>query len=458
MTYRFGNLKKNTSDQLSSLTQTEFKQKTRNSSQNIRNLRLNSKLKELETFECKFDEKRVGQELYDYFLNNPQSPGVILTRQGVFNGFVSRSKFNEILTHPYGREIHLRRPLNTLYSVYPFIQQQVTIFGCEMPIYEAVNLGLQRRSEDLYEPIVIKFGERDYRSLAFHDLLSSQAVIYKIAMSLLEERTVELTNANEQISSLNQQLQTENQRMGAQLEVARKMQQWILPKAEELNQIEGLDIAGFMEPADEVGGDYYDVLHTDGVVTIGIGDVTGHGLESGLLMLMTQTAVRTLQESGERDPVRFLDTLNRTIYHNVCRMNSEKNLTLAILNYVNSRLSISGQHEETIVVRGNGEIERVDMMDLGLPIGLDEDILDFIDHTTVELQPEDGVVLYTDGIPEAYNLDKEQYGMERFCEVISNNWFGTAEEIKQTIINDLQAFIGKQKVFDDITLVVLKQK
>ena len=247
-------------------------------------------------------------------------------------------------------------------------------------------------------------------------------------------------------------------RMGAELDVAQQLQQMVLPKPEEFDDIEGLDIAGFMEPADEVGGDYYDVLHTDGVVTIGIGDVTGHGLESGILMLMTQTAVRTLQEVGEQDPIKFLDTLNRTIYQNVIRMDSEKNLTLAILNYSAGRVSISGQHEETIVVRQGGEIERIDTMDLGLPIGMDDDIGDFIDRTSVELNAGDGVVLYTDGIPEAFDLDKKQYGMERLCEVISRNWEYTAEEIKDAIVNDVRQFIGEQKVFDDITLVVLKQQ
>ena len=54
-----------------------------------------------------------------------------------------------------------------------------------------------------------------------------------------------------------------------------------------------LDIAGFMKPADEVGGDYYDVLQSNGRVVFGIGDVTGHGLESSMLMLMVQMAVRT---------------------------------------------------------------------------------------------------------------------------------------------------------------------
>lgn len=273
----------------------------------------------------------------------------------------------------------------------------------------------------------------------------------------VKERTAELATANEEIIALNEKLKEENLRMGAELNVARQIQQMILPKPEEL-EIEGLDIAGYMEPADEVGGDYYDVLHTDGVVTIGIGDVTGHGLESGILMLMTQTVVRTLKEVREHDPVRFLDTVNRTIYKNVQRMNSEKNLTLAILNYAEGAISISGQHEETIVVRKGGQIERIDTMDLGFPIGLDDDIADFISHTIVELRPGDGVVVYTDGIPEAKDMSKKQYGIEALCEVISHNWHKTASEIKEAIIADLRQFIGKQKVFDDITLLVLKRQ
>lgn len=274
----------------------------------------------------------------------------------------------------------------------------------------------------------------------------------------VKERTADLANANKQITTLNEKLKTENLRMGAELDAARRIQQMILPKTAELDSVEGLEIVGYMEPADEVGGDYYDVLQSDGLVTIGIGDVTGHGLESGMLMLMTQTVVRTLQEIREQDPVTFLDTLNRTIYANIQRMNTDKNLTLAILNYSKGHVKISGQHEETLVVRADGNIEHIDMMDLGLPIGLDNDIAAFISSTAVELQPGDGIVLYTDGIPEAYNLAKKQYGMPRFCEVISQHWPKSAEEIKQGIINDVRSFIGQQKVFDDITLLVIKQQ
>lgn len=274
----------------------------------------------------------------------------------------------------------------------------------------------------------------------------------------VKERTAELASANAAIGALNEKLKAENLRMGAELDVARQIQMMILPKPEELENIRGLDIAGYMQPADEVGGDYYDVLETEGVVTLGIGDVTGHGLESGILMLMTQTAVRTLQEVREVDPVRFLDTLNRTIYKNVQRMNSDKSLTLAIVNYAGGKISISGQHEETIIVRKNGTVQRIDTMDLGFPIGLDEEITDFINHAIFELEPGDGIVLYTDGIPEAKDINKVQYRVERLCEVIGGSWHKSSSEIKDDIITDLRRHIGTQKVFDDITLLVLKRR
>ncbi|MBN1889498.1 MAG: substrate-binding domain-containing protein, partial [Thermoflexales bacterium] len=143
-----------------------------------------------------------------------------------------------------------------------------------------------------------------------------------------EEKHIEqISRANAEIQTLNEQLKEENLRMTAELDVTRRLQQMLLPSDVELGQVENLDIAGFMEPASEVGGDYYDVLQHNGYVKFGIGDVTGHGLESGVLMLMLQTAVRTLLISEERDPVRFMEILNRTLHENLQRMDVDKNLT-----------------------------------------------------------------------------------------------------------------------------------
>ncbi len=272
----------------------------------------------------------------------------------------------------------------------------------------------------------------------------------------LEQAIEQLADSAQKLDTLNNRLKEENLRMSVQLDLVRQMQQMILPNAEEL-EIDGLDIAGYMAAADEVGGDYYDVLNTDGVVTFGIGDVTGHGLESGILMLMAQTAVRTLKEIREIDPVQFLDALNRTLYKNVKRMNSDKSLTLLILNYSEGRVSISGQHEEVLLVRNGGQVERIDTMDLGFPIALEDDIADLIAQISIELQLGDGIVLYTDGIPEACDMNKKLYDVKPMCEVISQNWHLSAQEIKQAVIDDVRRHIGAQKVFDDITLLVLKR-
>jgi serine phosphatase RsbU (regulator of sigma subunit) len=267
-----------------------------------------------------------------------------------------------------------------------------------------------------------------------------------------------LVGANQEITVLNDRLKAENMRMSAELDVTRKIQQMLLPKDRELKEVVGLDIAGFMESADEVGGDYYDVLQHEGRVKIGIGDVTGHGLESGVLMIMLQTAVRTLLAYNEPDAVRFLTAINSVIYDNMQRMNCDKNASLALLDYHEGMLKLSGQHEEMIVVRCNGSVERFDTIDLGFPIGLDEDIADFVAQTLVQLHSGDVVVLYTDGITEAKNMNKVLYGLDRLIKVIQINWQRTATEIGDAVIEDVRAHIGQQKVFDDITLLILKQK
>ena len=308
----------------------------------------------------------------------------------------------------------------------------------------------------------IEMGAADYLAKPFNPTLLKARLGACLEQKRLRDKESsyldQLAIANEEIQTLNGCLQEENMRLSTELEVTQRLQMMLLPKEKELSEIEDLDIAGFMEPADEVGGDYYDVLQHHGRVTIGIGDVTGHGLESGVLMLMVQTAVRTLMENNETDPKKFFEVLNRTIYKNVQRMDSDKNLSLCLVNYHEGVLSLSGQHEEMLVVRSGGIVERVDTIDLGFPIGLEETIEDFVFQAQINLNKGDVVILYTDGITEAENNLGMHYGLDKLCEVLKQNWSESAQDIRQAVIENLRSHIGVEKVYDDITLVVLKQK
>ncbi|WJH38214.1 SpoIIE family protein phosphatase (plasmid) [Aliirhizobium terrae] len=275
---------------------------------------------------------------------------------------------------------------------------------------------------------------------------------------LVKERTAEIEDAKEEISILNAQLKSENQRLGTELAVAERIQMMVLPLAAELASSKDLEIAAYMSAADEVGGDYYDVLESEGRFKIGIGDVTGHGLESGVLMLMVQSVARALQEAGTTDPVKFLVDLNSALFKNIVRTRIDKHLTLAFLDYDGKDMLISGQHEEVIIVRANGDLVRIETMDLGIPIGLVSDISAFVSTRRISLEKDDIIVLHTDGVTEAENAHGELFGIERLCKEAVRLHQQSADRIATGIIDTLMTYIGSHKIHDDITLLVLRHR
>jgi PAS domain S-box-containing protein len=266
----------------------------------------------------------------------------------------------------------------------------------------------------------------------------------------------ERRQAQAEIRRLNEQLTRENVRMSSELEVTQRLQKMILPCDEDLRAITGLDIAGHMEAATEVGGDYFDVVAHDNGIVLGIGDVTGHGLESGVLAIMVQTAIRTLLASGRYESRKFLEVLNRVVYDNSHRMKSDRSLTLSLLHYQDRLVTISGQHEEILIMRADGSLERHDTIDLGFPLGLERDISPFIAEARVPLEPGDVMVAYTDGITEAIDAQGRQYGVERLADVLKKSYTQPAHLIRETVLKSLRDYIGVQQLMDDVSLLVVK--
>jgi serine phosphatase RsbU (regulator of sigma subunit) len=361
------------------------------------------------------------------FLANQDLQSMAVVENKMPVGIVHRYQLMDIFLSAYGRELHGKK------SIIYFMDTSPLIVEADLP----VETGSQYITDNMQQTVMQEFIiTRNQQYIGMGSLLDLLKTITSLQINQLEQ---------------------ENKRLSAEVEITRRLQQLLLPREQELIDIEQLDIAGFMEPADEVGGDYYDVLQHQGLVKIGIGDVTGHGLESGVLSLMVQTAVRTLLINDITNPVQFLDVLNRTIYANIERMQVEKELTLLIVDYSEGKLRISGQHENVVLVR-NGEVELIDTIDLGFPIGLEENIEQFISHTEIVLQADDVVVLYTDGIPEAENKAGEYYSVERMCDVIQQHWQQSVHDIREYLLADVYAFIDGYMILDDITLLVLKQK
>lgn len=321
--------------------------------------------------------------------------------------------------------------------------------------------GAARRIQDKDYSVRVPVTSRDevgQASDAFNRMAEEISYHTENLEQLVEERTAEIEEAKEEISTLNAQLQRENRRLGTELAVAERIQMMVLPLEAELASSKDLEIAAYMSAAEEVGGDYYDVLEADGRFKIGIGDVTGHGLESGVLMLMVQSVARALHEAGTTDPVKFLVDLNSALFKNIVRTGIDKHLTLAFLDYDGTDMIISGQHEEVIVVRANGALERIETMDLGLPIGLDCDISPFVATRKLKLEKGDVIVLHTDGVTEAENAAGQLFGIERLCDEAVRLHGETADRIAAGIIDKLMDYIGPHKVHDDITLLVLRHR
>lgn len=296
----------------------------------------------------------------------------------------------------------------------------------------------------------------------FYSLLAYFATFFEAGMIGQVLKAIPTAIDKIQIASEEKQkLQQENVRMGAELDVAQKIQKLILPRPEELKKCQGLDVAAKMVPASEVGGDLYDVLpQENGSTALVIGDVTDHGLASGLVMLMSQSSLRLCLEEANANLLKSLQFLNNMLYKNVqTRMNDSRTLTLALLHHQDGLVRMAGQHESVVLLRkGQTETEEIETGDLGTIVGMIDDIEPMVAETSFRLESGDYMLLYTDGATEAENPKGEQYGIGRLKDSLTRAQGKPANEVVEALFSDLMAFIDTTAILDDITLVVVRAK
>lgn len=246
----------------------------------------------------------------------------------------------------------------------------------------------------------------------------------------------------------------ERDQLQAELELSQVVQRALLPQ--EVPAIPGLDLAVFSRPAQIIGGDYFDFLRfRDGVPGLVIADVVGHGISASLLMASVQTALRTMVPESD-SPSDVLQRVNHFFLHNV-HFTSFVTMFLARFDSKSRTLDYcnAGHNPPIIFRRQEAGASSISWLRPTAPaIGLVEEFP--VHSETITLASGDILLLYTDGVTEAVNLQQEEFGRNRLATFVRQESDSSARQLVRALRHTLQEFTNDQPLADDTTIVAGK--
>lgn len=252
------------------------------------------------------------------------------------------------------------------------------------------------------------------------------------------------------------QQMVEKEKLTRELELAGQIQMELLPS--QVPQVKNLDIAASLVSAEEVGGDCYDFLEIDeDNMIFYIGDVTGHGIPAGLVSAINNALVPAFMEHYQttQELVAHLNKILKT----KTRPNVFMTMVMAHWHAIESQIGFTQAGHDPIIHFKASDKTVTELSTGGMALGMVPDIAPIVKTDYIQMEVGDIAVLYTDGIPEAWQTDTENYGMDRFKESIIKNsqQLTTAQEIHDGLIKDVRDFMGDFPQADDITLIVVKK-
>ncbi len=287
-----------------------------------------------------------------------------------------------------------------------------------------------------------------------------------------KEMTSTLSALREKLlqEKLARELELKSFRLAQEMDIARNIQSSILPKNPLLP---GYEIAAHMETATEVGGDSYDLLNTPLGNFISIGDVSGHGLPSGIMALIEMSALHGIIQShlsfgSPPQPDKIYDMVNRVLCEiNRDRIGSDKFMTKLLLIEKDGRFFHAGTHEIGLYYDSQRDeiLELSEMIDRTAFLGLSELVDSASSLGSFSMAEGDFLLLYTDGLIEAKDAQSEQFGLERTKLWLKKNSKKAPEEILKTLRDELYSFAQEGDVrlhqghlADDLTMLLIKRK
>lgn len=248
-------------------------------------------------------------------------------------------------------------------------------------------------------------------------------------------------------------------RAALELDTARRIQTKILPRETELP---GLEVVTYLRPAESVAGDYLDLYAFGEDCWLLVGDVTGHGLGAGLVMLMAQSTISSILHTRPNVSPSELNWLaNRVLCRNLERLQEERHMTVVSLRrQAGNRFTISGCHDDVLIVRANGGVERLEVMHLPMGLGfVDELGAGDVREDSFVLEDKDLLFVGTDGITEAARGGDARRGFlgESLAALLARHAHEPLERIKQTLLDDLEKFTGGI-YHDDVAFMLVRAR
>lgn len=247
----------------------------------------------------------------------------------------------------------------------------------------------------------------------------------------------------------------DRERLRAEFDVARRAQEQMLPN--QSPEFPGIEISSVCRPAREVGGDLYDFLYLpDDRLGIVVADVSGKGVPASLYMTLTKGLLASVAEATS-DPGEMLREVNRHLYV-ACGKKMFVTLLLGVVDPVERTFSYARAGHNPPVWRQATAQRTTLLRARGLGLGLNSgDVFNrALAVETIRLASNDKLVLYSDGITEAMNEDRIEYGEERLMELTARSDALNAEELREAILKDVSGFLGPTPPQDDQTLVVVQ--
>ena len=248
----------------------------------------------------------------------------------------------------------------------------------------------------------------------------------------------------------------EKERIGAELDIAKHIQASMLPCIfPAFPERKEFDIYATMEPAKEVGGDFYDFFMVDDThLAIVMADVSGKGVPAALFMVIGKTLIKDHTTPG-RDLGKVFTEVNQLL----CESNSEELFITAfegVLDLVTGEfVYVNAGHEMPFICKAGGDFEPYKIRAGFVLAGMEG--MKYRAGST-RLEPGDKIFQYTDGVTEATNLKNELYGMNRLGAILNKVKRGTPNDILPAIKKDIDEFVGDADQFDDITMLCLEYK